>query len=51
MSQAIALGINTIREIFSRIPLLYEEEEMHPLIQEIVCSVWVNDSIDRLQIL
>ncbi|KAK8813218.1 hypothetical protein WA158_002810 [Blastocystis sp. Blastoise] len=34
--EAIALGINTIREIFRRIPLLFEEEEMAPLIQDII---------------
>ena len=34
--EVIALGINTISEIFLRIPLLFEEEELEPLIQEIV---------------
>ena len=34
--EVIALGINTISEIFLRIPLLFEEEELEPLIHEIV---------------
>lgn len=39
--EVIALGINTITEMFVRVPLLFEEEELLPLIQEIVgvCGV------------
>lgn len=34
--EVTALGINTISEIFLRIPLLFEEEELLPLIHELV---------------
>ena len=32
----MALGINTISEIFARIPLLFEADELQPLILELV---------------
>ena len=34
--EVIALGINTLSEIFLRIPLLYQMEELEPLIHEVV---------------
>ena len=34
--EAAALGINTISEIFSRVPLLFEADELQPLIRELV---------------
>ena len=34
--EVVALGINTISEIFARIPLLFEAEELQPLILELV---------------
>ena len=34
--EVIALGINTMSEIFLRIPLLFQMEELEPLIHEVV---------------
>ena len=34
--EIVALGINTISEIFARIPLLFEADELQPLILELV---------------
>ena len=35
-TEVIALGINTMSEIFLRIPLLFQMEELEPLIHEVV---------------
>ena len=34
--EVIALGINTLREVFDRVPLILEEEQMKPLVEELV---------------
>ena len=34
--EVVALGVNTISEIFARVPLCFEADELQPLIQELV---------------